>query len=76
MCITLKISFRANNFIRNDITRSLNIFGINKIDVSYCLLPNTSALIPKGHFQSMAFECMAFQKWLLESKAKILDNKQ
>ena len=37
--IFLKISFRARNFIRR-----LNIFGINKIDVSYCLLSNISDL--------------------------------
>ena len=44
---SLKISFWANNFIRNNITKSLIIFGINKIDVSYCLLPNISALLSK-----------------------------
>ena len=38
--ISLKISLRANTFIRNNTTRSLVIFGINKIDVSYCLLSN------------------------------------
>ena len=47
----------------NNITRSLNSFGINKTDVSYCLLSNTSALLSKT-------------KWLLESKAEISDNKQ
>ena len=31
-------------FIRNNITRSLNILRLNKIDVSYCSLFNTSAL--------------------------------
>ena len=38
--ISLKISLRANTFIRNNTTRSLVIFGINKIDISYCLLSN------------------------------------
>ena len=37
----LKLSFRANNFIRNNITRSL----IKKIDGGYCLLCDISALI-------------------------------
>ena len=36
-----EISVRANNSIRNNITRSLNILRINKIDVSYILLSNT-----------------------------------
>ena len=52
---SLKISFRANNFIRNNITKSLIIFGINKIDVSYCLLSNISALLSKSHFQSKTY---------------------
>ena len=42
--------FLGNNLIRNNITRSLNIFGINKIYVSYCLLSNISALLSKSHF--------------------------
>ena len=42
----------AEVVIRNNITRSLNIFGINRIDVSYCLLSNISALLSKSHFQS------------------------
>ena len=33
-------------------TRSLIIFGINKIDVSFCLSSNISALLSKRHFQS------------------------
>ena len=52
---SLKISFRANNFIRNNITKSLIIFGINKIDVSYCLSSNISALLSKSHFQSKTY---------------------
>ena len=36
-----EISVRANNSIKNNTTRSLNILGINKIDVSYILLSNT-----------------------------------
>ena len=39
------------NSIRNNITRSLNIFVTNKIDDSYCLLSESSALLPKSHFQ-------------------------
>ena len=42
---SLTLSFRANNFIRNNITRRLIIFGINKIDAGYCLLCDISALI-------------------------------
>ena len=38
--------------IGNNITRSLNIFGINKIDDSYCLLSNILALLSKSYFQS------------------------
>ena len=38
--------------IRNNITRSLNILGRNKIDVSYCLLSNISALLSKSHFNT------------------------
>ena len=52
---SLKISFWANNFIRNNITKSLIIFGINKIDVSYCLSSNISALLSKSHFQSKTY---------------------
>ena len=33
--------------MKNNITRSLNISGINKIDHSYCLLSNISALLSK-----------------------------
>ena len=44
--VTFKdISFRANNFIRNNTTRSLIIFGINKIEVSYRLTSNILALL-------------------------------
>ena len=60
-CIILllyMISFRANNFIKNNITRSLNIFGINKTDFSYCLLSNILALLSKNHFQSKTFICI------------------
>ena len=49
---SLKISFQVNNFIRNNITRSLIIFGINKIEVSSCLSSNISALLSKSCFQS------------------------
>ena len=52
---SLKISFRANNFIRNNITKSLIIFGINKIDVSYCLSSNISTLLSENHFQSKTY---------------------
>ena len=51
----LKMSLRPNNFIRNNIARNLNIFGINKIDVIYCLLSNILALISKSHFQSKTY---------------------
>ena len=50
--ISLKISFRPNNFITNNIPRSLIIFGIDKIDLSYCLSSNILALLSKSHFQS------------------------
>ena len=50
-----KIYSLANNFIRNNVTRSLNIFGIKKIDVSYCLLSNVSALLSKSYFQSETY---------------------
>ena len=43
------------NRIRNNITRSLIIFGIKKIDVSYCLLFNISALLSKSHFQTKTY---------------------
>ena len=33
--------------IRNNITRSLNILGLNKIDDGYCLLYNISGLLYK-----------------------------
>ena len=36
------------NLIRNNITRSLNIQETNKIDVSYCLLSNIWAVLPKS----------------------------
>ena len=54
--LALKISFQANKLIRNNITRSLIIFGINKTDVSYRLLSNISALPSKSHWQSENFE--------------------
>ena len=54
--LALKISFQANKLIRNNITRSLIIFGINKTDVSYRLLSNISALPSKSHWQSDKFE--------------------
>ena len=50
-----KIYSLASNYIRNNVIRSLNIFGINKIDVSYCLLSNVSALLFKSHFQSETY---------------------
>ena len=40
--------FRANNFIRNNITRSLNILAIIEIDVTYCLLSNIWILESKA----------------------------
>ena len=43
--ISSKMSFRENNFIRNNTTRSLIIFGINKIEVSYRLTSNILALL-------------------------------
>ena len=54
--LALKISFQANKLIRNNITRSLIIFGINKTEVSYRLLSNISALPSKSHWQSKNFE--------------------
>ena len=41
--------------IQNNINRSLNILRINKIDISYCLLSNISALLSKSHFQSKTY---------------------
>ena len=43
------------NRIRNNITRSLIMLGINKIDVSYCLLFNIFALLSKSHFQTKTY---------------------
>ena len=65
---SLKLSFRANYFIRNNITRRLIIFGINKIDAGYCLF--------MWYFGFNFIGINSVPKWLLESKAKILDNKQ
>ena len=50
-----KISLRNNNFIGNNITIGLNILGINKIDVSYCLLSNISVLLSKSLWQSKTY---------------------
>ena len=52
--ILLLLIILINN-IRNNITRSLVIFGINKIDVSYCLSSIISALLSKSHFQSKTY---------------------
>ena len=45
----------CNEILSNIINRSLIIFGINKIDVSYCLSSNISALLSKSHFQSKTY---------------------
>ena len=44
-------TLRENNFLMNNITRSLNILGLNKINVSYCLLSSSLALLSISHFQ-------------------------
>ena len=49
------LKLEENNLIRNNITRSLNILILNKIDVSYCLLSNISALLSENHFQSKTY---------------------
>ena len=51
----LQCYIHVSDCIRNNITRSLNIFGINKMNVSYCILSKISALLSKSHFQSKTY---------------------
>ena len=57
-------------FIRNNITRSLIIFGIDKINVSYYLSSNILALLSKSHCRSIMLntKVYCFQSILLNTK--------
>ena len=60
--------------IRNNITRSLIILRINKIDVSYCLSCNISALLSKSHFQSKTYSFVHKKLNNLLMKLKVMQN--
>ena len=56
----LKISFPVNNFIRNNITRILIIFGINKIDVSYCLSSNIITMLQQQYTDKIVIQMFIY----------------
>ena len=56
----LKISFPVNNFIRNNITRILIIFGINKIDVSYCLSSNITTMLQQQYTEKIVIQMFIY----------------
>ena len=50
----------------NNITRSLNILGMNKLDIGYCILSNIQTLLSTSHFQikTCSFKCTSKFKYI------------